>query len=116
VFKDKYQGKSIRWAGVVYSLSEKPIGTGFMVLVRMNPTESALGTYDLDLSVPEELKDEVLPLNKGDRVFFEGTISRQGGAIIAHEIQLSHIEPARYNSKAGKAGAGQKMQRRRPKG
>ena len=97
MFKDRYQGKSIRWVGVVYSSSENPIGSGFIVRVRMNPTESVWETYDLDLSVPEDLKDDVLPLNKDDRVFFEGPISRQGGAIIAHEIQLSHIEPDRFS-------------------
>ena len=63
IFKDQYQGKHIKWIGTVYSTSEKLTGSGYLILVQMNPTESALGTYDLSLDATDDLKNEVLPLN-----------------------------------------------------
>jgi hypothetical protein len=91
VFKKKYQDRTIKWVGHIYSIKEKPIGAGYLVLVRMDPSDSALGTYDLTLDAGEDLKEEILSLSKGDRVSFEGRITSQGGAITGHWIRLSNI-------------------------
>jgi hypothetical protein len=107
LFKEEYQDRTIKWVGYLYSISVKPIGAGYLVLVRMEPSDSALGTFDLSLDAGEDLKEKILWLSKGDRVSFEGRITRQGGSISGHGIQLSNIERAR--SSTGK----QKPKRRR---
>jgi hypothetical protein len=103
VFNIKYKNRNVRWMGTIYSINEKPIGTGYVLHVRMNPTESAMGTYDLSVSAPEEIKNEILPLNKGNRVVFEGKIASQGGAILGHEIRITHIEAASVTASKSKS-------------
>ena len=62
VFKNSYKGRSVHWSGVVYSVQKSLLGKGFMVNIRMSPTESALGTFDLTLSGGQDLEEEVTVL------------------------------------------------------
>lgn len=92
VFEERYLDKVVNWSGTVHSASRKLIGSGYQVLVRMDPTESAFGAYDLSLSGLENMKDSILSLNKGQRVNFSARFIRQGGTILGHELQLLSIE------------------------
>jgi hypothetical protein len=92
-FEETYVGRTVRWTGTVDSTKRKPIGSGYFVNVLMDPTESAFGTFDLMLDAPERLKDEVLSLNKGQRVTFMARFSRQGGALLGHQLDLLTIGP-----------------------
>jgi hypothetical protein len=42
-----------------------------MVNVRISPTESALGAFDLTLSAGQDLEEEVGVLNEGEKVEFD---------------------------------------------
>lgn len=95
VFEDKYVGRTVNWTGTVDATKRNPIGTGYGVFVRMDPTESAFGTYDLMLSAPDSLTDKVLGLNKGQRVNFTAKFIRQGGLILGHNLELVAIEPSK---------------------
>ena len=87
--------KVVNWSGTVYSTNRKPIGSGYFVQVRMDPTESAFGSYDLSLAATESFKDAVLSLNKGQRVNFSARFSRQGGNLLGHGLELLWIEQAK---------------------
>lgn len=95
VFRDKYKGKRVSWTGVVDSVRETPLGSGYLVDVRMKPTESWLGDSDITLSASDSLETQVLALKKDDTVTFFGTFLRQGGTFLNHIIDLHTIKVAR---------------------
>lgn len=95
VFEERYLNRTINWTGTVDSTKRKLIGSGYDVNVRMDPTESAFGTYDLTLSVPDGLTDRILSLNKGQAVDFTAKFSRQGGLLLGHQLELLTVEPAK---------------------
>ena len=101
-FQTSYKGRSVHWTGIVYSVRKQPIGKGFTVQIRMSPTESSLGTFDLTLSAGEDLQDEVSALNEGDKVEFEAVFKRQGGRVSSHQFDLDHIEPLRAPARKSK--------------
>ena len=78
------------------------LGKGYMVNVRMSPTESTLGTFDQTLSGGQDLEEEVNALNEGVKVEFEAIFKIQGGPVGSHQFDLQHIEPIRAPAKKSK--------------
>ena len=70
-----------------------------MVNVRISPTESALGAFDLTLSAGQDLEEEVGVLNEGEKVEFDAIFTIQGGPVRSHQFDLQHIEPMRAPTK-----------------
>jgi len=73
-----------------------------MVNIRMSPTESALGTFDLTLSAGQDLEEEVTALNEGDKVEFDAIFKIQGGLVGSHQFDLQKIEPLRAPARKSK--------------
>ena len=92
LFITLYKGKYVNWTGVVYSVRKNFFGNGFRVNIHMSPTESSLGAFDLTLSAGQDLEEEVIALNEGDRVEFEAVFRMQGGLVGSHQFDLQHIK------------------------
>lgn len=91
-FRRDYRDRIVEWTGRVDSVSES-LTDGFTVGVAMDPTESILGSSDLWLSVPPRMRQDVLALNKGDKITFVARIQRQGGRILNHSLDLLSLVP-----------------------
>lgn len=94
-FREKYKGKTVQWSGFVDAIKESTFGDGYVVFIRMKPTDSALGLPDLSLSVRATLQDKMLELKKEQQVKFSGILERQGGRITGHDISVNKIEVIR---------------------
>lgn len=89
-FKREYKGKRIRWSGRVVNVTSAFLSDDYLVLVRMDPTDESLA-FDVSLDVAESFFSIVMSLNKGDPIEFVGTITRQGGSLTGHNIQIEQI-------------------------
>jgi hypothetical protein len=91
IFRETYQGRVVVWSGVVAMVKERLVGGGYQIGITMSPTESLLGSSDVTLFALAEQRDTALALNKGDKVSFVGTITRQGGMILDHTLDMIDI-------------------------
>jgi hypothetical protein len=98
IFEEQYVGRVVNWTGNVFSSSRRQIGSGYHLNIRMEPSESAFGFYDLTLLASEAHKEKVLSLNKGQRVDFTCRFTRQGGTILGHQLELLSIDPAKLSA------------------
>lgn len=87
VFREKYESQEVCWIGEVVSLTESLFGNSYSVSIQMDPTDAMIA--DIILNVPDEFRETVMTLNKGDKVEFTGTIERQGGVFTSHAIDVT---------------------------
>ena len=93
-FEDKYAGNTVFWTGTVDSTKRKPIGSGYFVNIRMDPTESAFGLYDLMLG-PRQPDGQCLIAEQGPEGQFMARVLVEGGAIMGHQWDLMGIGAVR---------------------
>ncbi|MCY3020054.1 MAG: hypothetical protein NTW87_13635 [Planctomycetota bacterium] len=84
-FREKYEGKIVKWAGIVEHVEEPRFGGGgSFVNIKMQPSDESL-IADLLLIVPANVS--VMALNKGEPVKFIARIVRQGGPFSVHSLR-----------------------------
>ena len=112
VFRQQWKGEVVRWSGVVTSVRKRTSGDGFIINVKMNPSDSLVSkrtsgdglTIKLEIKLSDSLvpdlgvmasgsfKEIVLGLNEGQTITFVGKISVQGGTFTNHILDLIRIE------------------------
>lgn len=89
-FKSNYNGKRIRWSGRVVHVDSAMLGSGFAILVKMEPGDESIHS-DIVLDVPKTMKSIVMSLEEHSLIDFVGTLNSQGGALSAHGIAVEQL-------------------------
>jgi len=100
VFNEKYKDKPIQWTGRVDSITAKPTGKGYAIVVNMDPTEPEPASSRITLHVTETPQTQVAALKTGDIAKFTAKLVKQARQNASHEAQATEISPEQSMSMA----------------
>jgi len=75
---EAYEGKCVEWTGEISSVDERFFG-GYVVGFKHRWQTL---TYDVLVTVPRDMEEEMLSMNQGQRYTYRATLDMYGGAIL----------------------------------